>query len=149
MRVSLSACPQVRTFGGVGSAGGNLLSGGSHASRPPRNPTGRQQQQQQREERGARSDARADGIYRELVDERSLLRIMEMGFTRAESRAALMDHHNRLEDALNALLLAPAAPPLAELLAPQPPSRGGERESLKHICFTKNHNEFKTFVPGN
>ncbi|XP_061431808.1 tudor domain-containing protein 3 [Lethenteron reissneri] len=112
---------EARTFGGVGSAGGNLLSGGSHASRPLREPAGRQPQ---REERGARSDARADGIYRELVDERSLLRIMEMGFSREESRAALMDHHNRLEDALNALLLAPAPPPLAELAVPQPPTRG-------------------------
>lgn len=111
-----------RTFGGGGNAGGNL-STTSTASR------GRDSNHLRRREDRVE---RADGNYRELVDERALRDIMEMGFNREAARQALMDHNNNIEVALNSLLTGSssgsrAGPVVAESNKSQPRARGRGR----------------------
>ncbi|XP_034048854.1 tudor domain-containing protein 3 isoform X2 [Thalassophryne amazonica] len=87
-----------RTFGGGGNAGSNLCSTTSSCrSRDS-------YQQRKRDDGGERIEGRQEGNYRELVDERALRDIMEMGFNREAARQALMDNNNNLEVALNSLL---------------------------------------------
>uniref|UniRef100_A0A8C6TCU0 Survival of motor neuron-related-splicing factor 30 n=1 Tax=Neogobius melanostomus TaxID=47308 RepID=A0A8C6TCU0_9GOBI len=83
-----------RTFGGGGIAGGNLST--TSTSSRSRDSF----QQRRREDKPERSD----GNYRDLVDERALRDIMEMGFNREAARQALLDNNNNLEVALNSLL---------------------------------------------
>ncbi|XP_070691966.1 tudor domain-containing protein 3 isoform X2 [Pempheris klunzingeri] len=113
-----------RTFGGGGNAGGNL-SGAASSSR------GRDSyQQRRREDRAERPESRQDGNYRELVDERALRDIMEMGFNREAARQALMDNNNNLEVALNCLLTGSSGSrpgPVVEFNKPQPRARGRGR----------------------
>ncbi|KAM4630738.1 tudor domain-containing protein 3 isoform 2-T2 [Polymixia lowei] len=114
-----------RTFGGGGNAGSNLSSGTSSYR-------GRDSyQQRRREERVERTESRQDGNYRELVDERALRDIMEMGFNREAARQALMDNNNNLEVALNSLLTGASGcrpcPATAESSRPPPRARGKGR----------------------
>lgn len=114
-----------RTFGGGGNAGGNLSNAASSSrSREP-------YQQRRREDRAERTESRQDGNYRELVDERALRHIMEMGFNREAARQALMDNNNNLEVALNSLLTGSSGsrpgPAAAESNKPQPRGRGKGR----------------------
>lgn len=110
-----------RTFGGGGNAGSNL-STTSTSSR-----TRESFQQRRREDKPERSD----GNYRELVDERALRDIMEMGFNREAARQALMDNNNNLEVALNSLLTGPCGSrtgtSLSESNKFQPRARGRGR----------------------
>ncbi|KAK1891653.1 Tudor domain containing protein 3 [Dissostichus eleginoides] len=77
-----------RTFGGGENAGSNLSTAASSFR-------GRDSyQQRRREERFERPESREDGNYRELVDERALRDIMEMGFNMRDARLALMDNNN-------------------------------------------------------
>uniref|UniRef100_A0A8C0KRN2 Tudor domain-containing protein 3 n=1 Tax=Canis lupus dingo TaxID=286419 RepID=A0A8C0KRN2_CANLU len=55
-------------------------------------------------EKSAKSEGKHEGVYRELVDEKTLKHITEMGFSKEASRQALMDNGNNLEAALNVLL---------------------------------------------
>uniref|UniRef100_A0A8C4EVJ5 Survival of motor neuron-related-splicing factor 30 n=1 Tax=Dicentrarchus labrax TaxID=13489 RepID=A0A8C4EVJ5_DICLA len=114
-----------RTFGGGGNAGSNLSSAASSSR-------GRDSyQQRRREDRVERTDSRQDGNYRELVDERALRDIMEMGFNREAARQALMDNNNNLEVALNCLLTGSSGsrpgPVVAECNKPPPRARGRGR----------------------
>ncbi|XP_044054949.1 tudor domain-containing protein 3 isoform X2 [Siniperca chuatsi] len=114
-----------RTFGGGGNAGSNLSSAASSfRSRDS-------YQQRRREDRVERPESRQDGNYRELVDERALRDIMEMGFNREAARQALMDNNNNLEVALNSLLTGSTGsrpgPVVAECNRPQPRARGRGR----------------------
>ncbi|XP_071345368.1 tudor domain-containing protein 3 [Trachinotus anak] len=114
-----------RTFGGGGNAGSNLTSAASSSR-------GRDSyQQRRREDRAERTESRQDGNYRELVDERALRDIMEMGFNREAARQALMDNNNNLEVALNSLLTGSSGsrpgPVVAESNKPQPRARGKGR----------------------
>ncbi|XP_041845990.1 tudor domain-containing protein 3 [Melanotaenia boesemani] len=114
-----------RTFGGGGNAGGNL----SNAAASSR---GRDSyQQRRREDKVDRTQSRQEGNYRELVDERSLRDIMEMGFNREAARQALMDNNNNLEVALNSLLTGSSGcrpgSVGAESHKPQPRGRGKGR----------------------
>lgn len=110
-----------RTFGGGGNAGGNLST--TSTSSRSRDSF----QQRRREDKPERSD----GNYRELVDERALRDIMEMGFNREAARQALMDNNNNLEVALNSLLTGScgsrAGPTLPESNKFQPRARGRGR----------------------
>lgn len=110
-----------RTFGGGGNAGGNLST--TSTSSRSRDSF----QQRRREDKPERSD----GNYRELVDERALRDIMEMGFNREAARQALMDNNNNLEVALNSLLTGScgsrAGPALSESSKFQPRARGRGR----------------------
>ncbi|XP_068595040.1 tudor domain-containing protein 3 [Brachionichthys hirsutus] len=113
-----------RTFGGGGSAGGNL----SNAASSSRS---RDSYQRRREDRVERTESRQDGNYRELVDERALREIMDMGFNREAARQALMDNSNNIEVALNCLLTGSSASRPgaveAEFNKPQPRGRGKGR----------------------
>ncbi|XP_041662976.1 tudor domain-containing protein 3 isoform X2 [Cheilinus undulatus] len=114
-----------RTFGGGGNAGSNLSSTASSSrSRDS-------YQQRRREDRVERTESRQDGNYRELVDERALRDIMEMGFNREAARQALMDNNNNLEVALNSLLTGSSGsrpgPGVAEFNKPPPRARGRGR----------------------
>uniref|UniRef100_A0A7N8X9J2 Survival of motor neuron-related-splicing factor 30 n=1 Tax=Mastacembelus armatus TaxID=205130 RepID=A0A7N8X9J2_9TELE len=111
-----------RTFGGGGNAGSNL------SSAPSSSRSRDSYQQRRRDDRGERTETRQDGNYRELVDERALRDIMEMGFNREAARQALMDNNNNLEVALNSLLTASRpGPAVAESNKPQPRGRGKGR----------------------
>ncbi|XP_054627216.1 tudor domain-containing protein 3 isoform X1 [Dunckerocampus dactyliophorus] len=108
-----------RTFGGGENAGSNLSSSSSRS----------RDQHRRREDRVERYENRQDGNYRELVDERALRNIMEMGFNKEAARQALMDNNNNLEVALNSLLAGlcdtRAQPVAAD--KPQPRGRGKGR----------------------
>ncbi|XP_070824984.1 tudor domain-containing protein 3 [Chaetodon trifascialis] len=114
-----------RTFGGGGNAGSNL----SNAASSSRSRDS--YQQRRREDRVERTESRQDGNYRELVDERALRDIMEMGFNREAARQALMDNNNNLEVALNSLLTGSSGsrpgPVVAESNKPPPRARGRGR----------------------
>ncbi|XP_028655463.1 tudor domain-containing protein 3 [Erpetoichthys calabaricus] len=88
---------ETRTFGGGGNAGNNLSTGSV-------NSRGREVSVKKRDDKPVYSESRSDGVYRELVDEKALGEIMEMGFNKEAARQALMDHSNNLEAALNFLL---------------------------------------------
>ncbi|XP_067842535.1 tudor domain-containing protein 3 isoform X1 [Heptranchias perlo] len=92
----ISKNKEAKTFGG-GNARSNLNSTGAGSR-------SRDAFQKNREERSTRADGKPEGVYRELVDERALQHIIEMGFSKEEARQALMDHSNSLENALNFLL---------------------------------------------
>ncbi|XP_034724166.1 tudor domain-containing protein 3 isoform X1 [Etheostoma cragini] len=113
-----------RTFGGGGNAGSNLASAATSFR-------SRDSYQRRREDRVERTESRQDGNYRELVDERALRDIMEMGFNREAARQALMDNNNNLEVALNSLLTGYSSsrpgPVVAESVKPQPRARGRGR----------------------
>ncbi|CAL8246900.1 unnamed protein product [Lota lota] len=126
-----------RTFGGGGNAGGNLSSSGSsyrgrdvntYRRREERSEwTERSDSRQDGNYREPGRDIRQDGNYRELVDERALKDIMEMGFDKEDARLALMDHNNNLEAALNSLLTGATSP------APSPtPSHAPSRHGSAH-----------------
>lgn len=114
-----------RTFGGGGNAGSNLSN--STSSSRSRDSY----QQRRRDDRAERTESRQDGNYRELVDERALRDIMEMGFNREAARQALMDNNNNLEVALNSLLTGSSGsrpgPVVAESNKLQPRARGRGR----------------------
>uniref|UniRef100_A0A8C5GWG7 Survival of motor neuron-related-splicing factor 30 n=1 Tax=Gouania willdenowi TaxID=441366 RepID=A0A8C5GWG7_GOUWI len=114
----------LRTFGGGGNAGTNLSSAASSRSRDS-------YQQRRHEDRVDQTESRQDGNYRELVDERALRDIMEMGFNREAARQALMDNNNNLEVALNSLLTGASGSRSGTLVAepnkPQQRARGRGR----------------------
>ncbi|XP_017295626.1 tudor domain-containing protein 3 [Kryptolebias marmoratus] len=114
-----------RTFGGGGNAGSNLSNAASFSRGKD------SYQQRRREDKPERTESRQDGNYRELVDERALRDIMEMGFNREAARQALMDNNNNLEVALNSLLTGSSGSRpgsvLAESNKPQARARGKGR----------------------
>ncbi|XP_030627093.1 tudor domain-containing protein 3 isoform X2 [Chanos chanos] len=114
---------ETRTFGGGGNAGSNLTN-------PVTTYKNRDSYQKRREEREKpKTESKPDGMYRELVDERALRNIMEMGFNKEAARQALLDNNNNLEVALNSLLTGSGqhkAPP-AEHSRPPPRGKGKGR----------------------
>ncbi|XP_069746761.1 tudor domain-containing protein 3 isoform X2 [Narcine bancroftii] len=93
----ISKNKEAKTFGGGNNARTNLNSSGSGNK-------SKDTFQKNKEERTTRVDGKPEGVYRELVDERALQHIIEMGFSKEEARQALMEHSNNLENALNFLL---------------------------------------------
>uniref|UniRef100_UPI00398F86CE tudor domain-containing protein 3 n=1 Tax=Pristiophorus japonicus TaxID=55135 RepID=UPI00398F86CE len=112
----ISKNKEAKTFGGGSNARSNLNSSGVGSR-------SRDAFQRNREERSTRADGKPEGVYRELVDERALQHIIEMGFSKEEARQALMDHSNRLENALNFLLNSIKIQPTMH----NPPVRGKGR----------------------
>ncbi|XP_019740185.1 tudor domain-containing protein 3 isoform X1 [Hippocampus comes] len=112
-----------RTFGGGGNAGNNLSA-----------TTSRNRDKHRREDRVDRHDNRQEGTYRELVDERALRDILDMGFNKEAARQALMDNNNNLEVALNCLLTGPSNSRSNSAVAdkPQPRGRGRGRGRFKN-----------------
>ncbi|XP_072899318.1 tudor domain-containing protein 3 isoform X1 [Hemitrygon akajei] len=93
----ISKNKEAKTFGGGSNARSNLNSSGV-------GNRSKDTFQKNREERSQRVDGKPEGVYRELVDERALQHIIEMGFSKEEARQALMEHSSSLENALNFLL---------------------------------------------
>ncbi|KAJ6661684.1 hypothetical protein lerEdw1_013206 [Lerista edwardsae] len=85
---------ETKTFGGGGgSTRSNLsVSAGGNRSR----------EVFQKEK--IKPEGKNEGVYRELVDEKALKHITEMGFSKEAARQALMDNGNNLEASLNFLL---------------------------------------------
>ncbi|XP_038165908.1 tudor domain-containing protein 3 isoform X1 [Arvicola amphibius] len=106
---------ETKTFGGGGGGARSNLNMGavSHRNREvlPK-------------ERPSKSESKHEGVYRELVDEKALKHITEMGFSKEASRQALMDNANNLEAALNVLLNSNKQKPV---VGPPPRGRGKGR----------------------
>ncbi|KAF5892493.1 tudor domain-containing protein 3 [Clarias magur] len=112
---------ETRTFGGGGNAGSNLTNPGSTYKN-------RDTFQRKREERDkAGTESKPEGVYRELVDERALRDIMEMGFSKEAARQALLDNNNNVEAALNYLLTGANQARAAPVEPSRPPPRGKGR----------------------
>ncbi|XP_077375713.1 tudor domain-containing protein 3 isoform X1 [Festucalex cinctus] len=105
-----------RVFGGGGNAGTNLSATAS-----------RNRDKHRREDRVDRHDNRQDGSYRELVDERALRDIIDMGFNKEAARQALLDNNNNLEVALNSLLSGPSGSRSNSVVTDKPQPRGRGR----------------------
>ncbi|KAL4635746.1 tudor domain-containing protein 3 [Arapaima gigas] len=112
---------ETRTFGGGGNAGSNLAN-------PSSTNKSRENCTRKGEEKSSWTESQSDGVYRELVDERALRDIMEMGFNIDAARQALLDHNNNVEAALNFLLSSnqPNSGP-SEHSRPPPKARGRGR----------------------
>ncbi|XP_038426099.1 tudor domain-containing protein 3-like [Canis lupus familiaris] len=86
---------ETKTFGG---------GGGGARSNLNMSAAGNRNREILQKEKSAKSEGKHEGVYRELVDEKALKHITEMGFSKEASRQALMDNGNNLEAALNVLL---------------------------------------------
>ncbi|XP_005070977.2 tudor domain-containing protein 3 isoform X1 [Mesocricetus auratus] len=106
---------ETKTFGGGGGGARSNLNMGSVSHR---NKEGLQK------EKASKSENKHEGVYRELVDEKALKHITEMGFSKEASRQALMDNANNLEAALNVLLSSNKQKPV---VGPPPRGRGKGR----------------------
>lgn len=104
---------ETKTFGGGGNAGSNLNAGAG----------GSRNREVFQKEKIIRSDGRSEGVYRELVDEKALRHITEMGFSKEAARQALMDFSNNMEAALNFLLGGSKPKPVQ---GPPPPRGKGK-----------------------
>ncbi|XP_013372143.1 PREDICTED: tudor domain-containing protein 3 isoform X1 [Chinchilla lanigera] len=101
---------ETKTFGGAGGGARSNLS---------MNAVGNRSREVLQKEKPTKSEGKHEGVYRELVDEKALKHITEMGFSKDASRQALMDNGNNLEAALNVLLNSNKQKP-----ATGPPPRG-------------------------
>ncbi|XP_078401992.1 tudor domain-containing protein 3 isoform X3 [Cetorhinus maximus] len=116
----ISKNKEAKIFGGGSNVRSNLNSSG------PGNRS-RDAFQKNREEKCVRADGKPEGVYRELVDERALQHITEMGFSKEEARQALMDHSNNLENALNFLINSVKTPPAMHNVPARGKGRGRGR----------------------
>lgn len=101
---------ETKTFGGGGGGARSNLNIGA---------AGHRNREVLQKEKASKSESKNEGVYRELVDEKALKHITEMGFSKEASRQALMDNANNLEAALNVLLNSSKQKP-----AVGPPARG-------------------------
>ncbi|KAF7238638.1 Tudor domain-containing protein 3 [Varanus komodoensis] len=85
---------ETKTFGGGGGSTRSNLSVSSGGNRS------REVFQKEK----MKPEGKNEGVYRELVDEKALKHITEMGFSKEAARQALMDNSNNLEASLNFLL---------------------------------------------
>ncbi|XP_031218296.1 tudor domain-containing protein 3 isoform X1 [Mastomys coucha] len=106
---------ETKTFGGGGGGARSNLNIGAASHR---------NREVSQKEKASRSDGKHEGVYRELVDEKALKHITEMGFSKEASRQALMDNANNLEAALNVLLNSTKQKPV---MGPPPRGRGKGR----------------------
>ncbi|KAI5101389.1 tudor domain-containing protein 3 isoform X1 [Silurus meridionalis] len=112
---------ETRTFGGGGIAGSNLANPGTTSKNRDTYPRKREE----RDKSG--TESKPEGVYRELVDERALRDIMEMGFSKEAARQALFDNNNNVEAALNSLLAGANEGKAAPVEQNRPPPRGKGR----------------------
>ncbi|XP_036311988.1 tudor domain-containing protein 3 isoform X4 [Pipistrellus kuhlii] len=101
---------ETKTFGG---------GGGSARSNLNMSAAGNRNREILQKEKPTKSEGKHEAVYRELVDEKALKHITEMGFSKEASRQALMDNGNNLEAALNVLLNSNKQKPVSG-----PPLRG-------------------------
>ncbi|XP_033033487.1 tudor domain-containing protein 3 isoform X2 [Trachypithecus francoisi] len=110
---------ETKTFGG---------GGGGARSNLNMNAAGNRNREVLQKEKSIKSEGKHDGVYRELVDEKALKHITEMGFSKEASRQALMDNGNNLEAALNLLLTSNKQKPV---MGPPLRGRGKGRGRIK------------------
>ncbi|XP_030778118.1 tudor domain-containing protein 3 isoform X1 [Rhinopithecus roxellana] len=110
---------ETKTFGG---------GGGGARSNLNMNAAGNRNREVLQKEKSTKSEGKHDGVYRELVDEKALKHITEMGFSKEASRQALMDNGNNLEAALNLLLTSNKQKPV---MGPPLRGRGKGRGRIK------------------
>nr|XP_006113618.1 tudor domain-containing protein 3 isoform X1 [Pelodiscus sinensis]XP_006113620.1 tudor domain-containing protein 3 isoform X1 [Pelodiscus sinensis]XP_014424226.1 tudor domain-containing protein 3 isoform X1 [Pelodiscus sinensis]XP_025035754.1 tudor domain-containing protein 3 isoform X1 [Pelodiscus sinensis] len=110
---------ETKTFGGGGgSTRSNLIvSAGGNRNR-----------EVFQKEKITKPEGKNEGVYRELVDEKALKHITEMGFSKEAARQALMDNSNSLEAALNFLLNSSKQKPTQ---GPPPRGKGKGRGRLR------------------
>ncbi|XP_007943760.1 tudor domain-containing protein 3 [Orycteropus afer afer] len=101
---------ETKTFGGGGGVARSNLN---------MNTSGNRNREILQKEKSAKPEGKHEAVYRELVDEKALKHITEMGFSKEASRQALMDNGNNLEAALNVLLNSNKQKPVTG-----PPLRG-------------------------
>ncbi|XP_021058617.1 tudor domain-containing protein 3 [Mus pahari] len=106
---------ETKTFGGGGGGARSNLNIGAASHR---------NREVLQKEKASKSEGKNEGVYRELVDEKALKHITEMGFSKEASRQALMDNANNLEAALNVLLNSSKQRPV---VGPPPRGRGKGR----------------------
>ncbi|XP_029414424.1 tudor domain-containing protein 3 isoform X2 [Nannospalax galili] len=106
---------ETKTFGGGGGGARSSLNMGV---------VGNRTRDVLQKEKSSKSEGKHEGVYRELVDEKALKHITEMGFSKEASRQALMDNGNNLEAALNVLLNSNKQKPV---MGPPPRGRGKGR----------------------
>ncbi|XP_012866512.1 PREDICTED: tudor domain-containing protein 3 isoform X1 [Dipodomys ordii] len=106
---------ETKTFGGGGGGVRGNLNMGS---------VGNRNREVLQKEKSSKAEGKHEGVYRELVDEKALKHITEMGFSKEASRQALMDNGNNLEAALNVLLNSNKQKPV---VGPPPRGRGKGR----------------------
>ncbi|XP_063088767.1 tudor domain-containing protein 3 isoform X2 [Cavia porcellus] len=110
---------ETKTFGGAGGGARSNLS---------MNAVGNRNREVLQKEKLTKSEGKHEGVYRELVDEKALKHITEMGFSKDASRQALMDNGNNLEAALNVLLNSSKQKPVT---GPPPRGRGKGRGRVR------------------
>ncbi|KAM9610068.1 tudor domain-containing protein 3 isoform 2-T2 [Trichechus inunguis] len=101
---------ETKTFGGGGGGARSNLNVSTGGNR---------NREVLQKEKSTKPEGKHEGVYRELVDEKALKHITEMGFSKEASRQALMDNGNNLEAALNVLLNSNKQKPVTG-----PPLRG-------------------------
>ncbi|XP_025890099.1 tudor domain-containing protein 3 isoform X1 [Nothoprocta perdicaria] len=110
---------ETKTFGG---GGGNTRSNLSVSAAGNRN------RELFQKEKATKPEGKNEGVYRELVDEKALKHITEMGFSKEAARQALMDNSNSLEAALNFLLNSSKQKPIQ---GPPPRGKGKGRGRIR------------------
>lgn len=110
---------ETKTFGGAGGGARSNLN---------LNAVGNRSREVLQREKSTGSEGKHEGVYRELVDEKALQHITEMGFSKDASRQALMDNGNNLEAALNVLLNSNKQKPVT---GPPPRGRGKGRGRVR------------------
>uniref|UniRef100_A0A8B9C362 Tudor domain-containing protein 3 n=1 Tax=Anser brachyrhynchus TaxID=132585 RepID=A0A8B9C362_9AVES len=110
---------ETKTFGG---------GGGSSRSNLSVNAGGNRNRELFQKEKITKPEGKNEGVYRELVDEKALKHITEMGFSKEAARQALMDNSNNLEAALNFLLNSSKQKPLQ---GPPPRGKGKGRGRIR------------------
>lgn len=110
---------ETKTFGGGGGGARSNLNIGA---------AGHRNREVLQKEKASKSESKNEGVYRELVDEKALKHITEMGFSKEASRQALMDNANNLEAALNVLLNSSKQKPA---VGPPPRGRGKGRGRVR------------------
>ncbi|OXB54686.1 hypothetical protein ASZ78_012300 [Callipepla squamata] len=110
---------ETKTFGG---------GGGSSRSNLNASAGGNRNRELFQKEKITKPEGKNEGVYRELVDEKALKHITEMGFSKEAARQALMDNSNNLEAALNFLLNSSKQKPLQ---GPPPRGKGKGRGRIR------------------
>ncbi|CAM4381150.1 unnamed protein product [Lepidochelys olivacea] len=110
---------ETKTFGG---------GGGSTRSNLNVSAGGNRNREVFQKEKITKPEGKNEGVYRELVDEKALKHITEMGFSKEAARQALMDNSNSLEAALNFLLNSSKQKPIQ---GPPPRGKGKGRGRLR------------------
>ncbi|XP_036153473.1 tudor domain-containing protein 3 isoform X4 [Myotis myotis] len=125
---------ETKTFGG---------GGGSARSNLNMSAAGNRNREILQKEKPTKSEGKHEAVYRELVDEKALKHITEMGFSKEASRQALMDNGNNLEAALNVLLNSNKQKPVSGPPLREPKSQPQQLHQGQHRLLNTEQNGIK------